>query len=89
MEILNFIIIAIICLFSGQVIIGIIGTILYLIGIKKTGHYLIATCIAGDFGLCKKTRKWIHDKCPRKKTEKCKIWTCEHYSKCSASKKNN
>ena len=65
-----------------NIILFCLGKLLYLIGIHKIGHYMVASSIAGDFGLCKKTRKWIHKNCYQRNKEKCKLWTCENYENC-------
>ena len=46
---------------------------------KKIGHYLVGMSIAGDFGNCRKIRKWLYVNCPYNyHCENCKIWTCKN-----------
>ena len=64
-----------------------LGRFLFECGYKKIGHYLVGMSIAGDFGLCKKTRDWLHDNCQRGcEFNKCDIWTCGNYDYCRACK---
>lgn len=64
-----------------------LGRLLFKCGFKKVGHYLVGVSIAGDFGLCKKTRDWLHDNCQRGcEFNKCDIWTCGNYEYCKACK---
>lgn len=60
-----------------------VGRVLYRLGFRKTGHYFVGLSTAGDFGLAKKTRKWLYSHCPCdcKNCDKCFIWTCENYGK--------
>lgn len=63
----------------------ILGRLFFMLGFRKVGHALVAMSIAGDFGLCKKVRKWLFDNCPRGYScDECKLWTCD-----SCFKKDN
>ncbi|MBO5109376.1 MAG: hypothetical protein J6D21_01545 [Clostridia bacterium] len=64
------------------------GFLLYKAGSHKLGHKMVAMGICGDFGMCKKTRKWLSDHCPYSSDEqpKCCLWTCPRYEECKKLK---
>ena len=53
---------------------GILGRLLYALGLKKVGHWLACSSLAPNFV----TDSWIIKHCPHecKKCERCKMWTC-------------
>lgn len=79
MNVMNFFVI-VLCFFGSSVFLYFLGKFLFLLGHKKIGHYLVGSAIAGDFGLCKKTRSWLSSNCPHYK--KCDLWTCGSYKDC-------